>query len=194
MIAADRQELESRLKQLTLQIREKEVNVFTENFAVISTQSAFLTGLGFSGLTMVPAWARSDAATPLVAQDLFYSLVSISIGFNILTLAISSWCMIFGPGLAIRGPDGSMSRAVNGMYHERKWALRFFWSGLIFIMLSGIALGWLKFRIEVAIVITGVFSVFSASVCPHPPSASIVSVVRVHTPESTPALRPCVSQ
>ena len=59
----------------------------------------------------------------------FYSLASISIGFNILTMAISSWCMIFGPGLAIRGPDGSMSRAVAGMYQERKWALRFFWLG-----------------------------------------------------------------
>ena len=55
------------------------------------------------------------------------------------TLCISSWCMIFGPGLAIRGPDGSMSRAVEGMYAERKWALRFFWAGLIFIMLSGVA-------------------------------------------------------
>ena len=55
-------------------------------------------------------------------------------------MAISSWCMIFGPGLAIRGPDGSMSRAVAGMYQERKWALRFFWLGICFIMLSGIAL------------------------------------------------------
>ena len=163
MIAADRQELESRLKQLTLQIREKEVTVFTENFAVISTQSAFLTGLGFSGLTMVPTWARENADDdpPLFVQDIFYSLVSISIGFNILTLAISSWCMIFGPGLAIRGPDGSMSRAVAGMYQERKWALRFFWAGLIFIMLSGVALGWLKFQFEVSLLITCIFIIFS---------------------------------
>jgi hypothetical protein len=32
MIAADKQELESRLKQVTLQIREKEISVFTDNF------------------------------------------------------------------------------------------------------------------------------------------------------------------
>ena len=38
------------------QIREKEISVFTDNFAVLSTQSAFLTGLGFGGLTMVPTW------------------------------------------------------------------------------------------------------------------------------------------
>ena len=102
MIAADKQELESRLKQVTLQIREKEISVFTDNFAVLSTQSAFLTGLGFGGLTMVPTWK----AEKMYIEVVFYTLVSISIGFNILTLCISSWCMIFGPGLAIRGPDG----------------------------------------------------------------------------------------
>jgi len=156
MIAADKQELESRLKQVTLQIREKEISVFTDNFAVLSTQSAFLTGLGFGGLTMVPTWSNDKRVTEVI----FYTLVSISIGFNILTLCISSWCMIFGPGLAIRGPDGSMSRAVEGMYAERKWALRFFWVGLFFIMLSGISLGWLKFQNKTAITMTFIFVVF----------------------------------
>ena len=87
----------------------------------------------------------------------FYSLASISIGFNILTMAISSWCMIFGPGLAIRGPDGSMSRAVAGMYQERKWALRFFWLGIAFIILSGVALGWVKFDPYISVTMTVIF-------------------------------------
>lgn len=157
MIAADKQELESRLKQVTLQIREKEMTVFTDNFAVLSTQSAFLTGLGFGGLTMVPSWDSDDKR---MEEIIFYTLVSISIGFNILTLCIASWCMIFGPGLAIRGPDGSMSRAVEGMYAERKWALRFFWVGLFFILSSGIALGWLKFHERTASTMTTIFTSF----------------------------------
>uniref|UniRef100_A0A7S2RJM5 PH domain-containing protein n=1 Tax=Rhizochromulina marina TaxID=1034831 RepID=A0A7S2RJM5_9STRA len=156
MIAADKQELESRLKQATLQIREKEISVFTDNFAVLSTQSAFLTGLGFGGLTMVPTWDKDKRPQ----EAIFYTLVSISIGFNVLTLCISSWCMIFGPGLAIRGPDGSMDRAIRGMYGERKWALRFFWIGLFFIMLSGIALGWLKFHSKTATTMTTIFVTF----------------------------------
>jgi hypothetical protein len=68
--------------------------------------------------------------------------------------------MIFGPGLAIRGPDGSMSRAVEGMYAERKWALRFFWIGLFFIMLSGISLGWLKYHVKTALTMTVIFVIF----------------------------------
>ena len=78
-------------------------------------------------------------------ETVFYSLLSISIGFNMLTLCSSTWCMIFGPGLAIRGPEGSMSRAVEGMYVERKWALRFYGCGLFFLVFGGIVLAWLKF-------------------------------------------------
>lgn len=44
MISADRAALEAAVKQQTVQIREKEVKVFTDNFAVLSTQAAFLAG------------------------------------------------------------------------------------------------------------------------------------------------------
>ena len=38
-----------------------------------------------------------------------------------------------------------MSRAVRGMYAERRWALRFYVSGLASMVCAGIALSWLKF-------------------------------------------------
>ncbi|KAH8074131.1 hypothetical protein JL720_10683 [Aureococcus anophagefferens] len=158
MIAADRAELESRLKQLTLQIREKEVTVFTENFAVL----------------------QRDTAPPTAMLLVFYS-PPISIGFNILTMAISSWCMIFGPGLAIRGPDGSMSRAVAGMYQERKWALRFFWLGIAFIILSGVALGWVKFDPYISVTMTVIFLGFL--------SFMVYYMTRVTRPPAAPRFR-----
>ena len=130
--------------------------MFTDNFAVLSTQSAFLTGLGFGGLTMVPTWNQGRE----IVEVVYFTMVSVSIGLNILTLCIASWCMVFGPGLAIRGPDGSMRRAVEGMYAERKWALRFFWTGLLFVTSSGMALGWLKFSQKTAITMTTIFAVF----------------------------------
>lgn len=126
---------------MTLQIREKEIGVFTDNFAVLLTQSAFMTGLGFGGMTQVPTWGDGKKWEEMV----YFTLVSASIGLNILTLCVAAWCMVFGPGLAIRGPDGSMKRAVDGMYLERKWALRFYWTGLILTTFSGIALAWLKY-------------------------------------------------
>ena len=142
MIVADRNELEMQVKRAALQVREKELISFTDNFSVLSTQSVFLTGLGYAGLTMTPVW-YSNRVTLL--QVLFYTSITISIGLNVMTMCVTSWSMIFGPGLGVRGPEGSMKRAVLGMYSERKWALRFYWAGLAFMMIAGVFLSWLKY-------------------------------------------------
>jgi hypothetical protein len=69
---------------------------------------------------------------------------SMSMGFCILVLVISSWCLIFGQELAFRGEDnGSMTRAVDGLYAERKWAIRFFMCALATTLLAGICLVFL---------------------------------------------------
>mmetsp|Transcript_23046 Transcript_23046/g.91386 ORF Transcript_23046/g.91386 Transcript_23046/m.91386 type:complete len:391 (+) Transcript_23046:471-1643(+) len=74
--------------------------------------------------------------------------------------------MIFGPELAIRGTEASMHHAVKGMYEERRQALKFFWVGCLFIVLSGVALGFMKFPKVTALIIMAVFAaliVFCAS-------------------------------
>ena len=95
-----------------------------------------------------------------LALALFYALDSAAICFNLATMALSTWCMINGPMLAIRGPSGSMGRAVAGMYSERKWALRSFWTGNLSILLASIALGWVKFDEEIAIAISLILAGF----------------------------------
>lgn len=145
MISADRQQLDAWVKQETHEIRLKELDMFTSNFAVLATTSSFLTGLGFKGLTMVPVWEDENENKIRFEETLMYLCLSLAIGFNMLTLCVSIWSQIFGPGLALRGPEGSMSRAVEGMYIERKWALRFYGTGLIFMVMAGCVLGWLKF-------------------------------------------------
>ena len=142
MIVADRNELEMQLRTAALKVREKELIAFTDNFSVLSTQSVFLTGLGYSGLIMTPVWYSTRR---IFLQLLFYTFITLAIWLNIMTMCITSWSMIFGPGLGIRGPDGSMKRAVMGMRSERKWALRFYWAGLVSMMVAGICLSWLKF-------------------------------------------------
>ena len=142
MLVADRNELEMQLKRHATQIREKELISFTENFSVLSTQAVFLIGLGYGGLAMTPVWNSDEV---FLLQYLFYTSITIAIGFNVLTMCITSWSMIFGPGLGIRGPPGSMKRAVLGMYSERNWAMQFYWAGLAFMMLGGIFLSWIKF-------------------------------------------------
>uniref|UniRef100_A0A7S2FHV0 Transmembrane protein n=1 Tax=Octactis speculum TaxID=3111310 RepID=A0A7S2FHV0_9STRA len=168
MITADTQQLETRLKQLALQIREKEIAVFISNLSVLSTQSAFLTGLCFGGMNIPITWNKNDDSVDDFDLDYthafelcFFTCTSVGAGLNILTLSICSWCIIFGPGLAIRGPDGSMTRAAEGLYTERKYALRFFWAGVFFCLLSGVFLGFLKFDPLTASFICAIIILFS---------------------------------
>ena len=104
---------------------------------------------------MVPEWQRPG---PLdgqpIATTVFYTLDTVAICCNLFTMCLSTFCMIKGPNLAIRGPSGSMGRAVAGMYAERTWALRSFWAGNGFIMLACIALGWMKFETPIAWALT----------------------------------------
>ena len=51
MIAADKEALQSQLKQRALQIRSKELDFFTDNFQSVGTQSALLAGFAFQALT-----------------------------------------------------------------------------------------------------------------------------------------------
>ena len=49
MLAADKQALESVLQQQSLQIREKELRFFVENFAAVAGQAAMLAGFSEIG-------------------------------------------------------------------------------------------------------------------------------------------------
>ena len=40
-----------------------QITVFTQNFSVLATQASLLAGLGYSGLTMTPVWAKSGSST-----------------------------------------------------------------------------------------------------------------------------------
>ena len=58
MIRADERELETQTRQKYLRIHEKEVKLFTDNFAVLASTSTFLSGLGFGALRAIAAASR----------------------------------------------------------------------------------------------------------------------------------------
>lgn len=141
MISAERANLEASVKSSSLQIREKELHFFMSNMAVLATQSAFLSGLMFQALTIPDFKGVEEQFVPAFC---YYNFSTLGLGFNVLTTLIASLTMIRAPGLAIRGPDGSMMSATTGMYEYRKIAVRTFWVGLVLALLTGLSLAWLK--------------------------------------------------
>jgi hypothetical protein len=61
---------------------------------------------------------------------------------------------MLGPGLALRGPDGSMHRAVDGLMLEYRLTFLFFTMGLVAFHVSALLFAWLEFSWPVALAMT----------------------------------------
>ena len=66
---------------------------------------------------------------------------------------------VYGPGLALRGPLGSMSRAVDGMKIEQSSMLNSYVWLIITFALSILASFWLVMKLEAAIVSSILFCI-----------------------------------
>ena len=139
MLFADKRALETNLKVNLLAIREKELNYYTQNCLAVGTQSALLAGFAYSGLTQV---AIPHERAYLL--KLAYLLVTTTaMCFELIAVLNTTLLSMMGPGLALRGPDGSMHPAVDGMMVEYRTAYYSFVLGLVFFHISAALFSWL---------------------------------------------------
>ena len=134
MLFADKNALRTQLKVNMLKIRERELTYYTNNCLAISTSSALLAGFAWYGLTEVPFDSNANPTT----QTLYLVVTTLIMGLELLTVVNATLCAILGPGLALRGPDGSMHNAVSGMMVHYRFTLACFTLGLICFMLSAL--------------------------------------------------------
>ena len=87
-------------------------------------------------------------------------VTTLIMGLELLTVVNATLCAILGPGLALRGPDGSVHTAVNGMMTHYKFTLACFATGLICFMFSALLYGWMQFEWTLAVPMTVVLAYF----------------------------------
>ena len=147
MLWADKRALETNLKLSLLQIRERELNFYTNNCLAISTQSALLAGFAYAAL--MPGISLGDAggvAAHVYAVKLMYLTCAVSaLGLQLITVVSTTLLSMLGPGLALRGPDGSMHTAVDGMVDEYRNAFYTFLFGMLATLAAGALYCWLMF-------------------------------------------------
>jgi hypothetical protein len=121
----------------------------------LATSSALLVGFGFSALGIastyhpelgtnhstiweLPAeeWASPVLLSQIFFQALFQASASFALAFNLLSLFIATITSMCGPGMALRGPEGSVHLAVRHMEQQLKRALRFFGRGVVAFILT----------------------------------------------------------
>jgi hypothetical protein len=126
MLAADRSLLEVNLRQSAIKLREKELNLNTENFAAMATQAAVMAG--FTTTCLIEISIPDN--TSFWAKAFLHICAATSICANLTCVSLSTITSIWGSGKALRGKDGSMDEAVDAMNKERTLIFKAFALGL----------------------------------------------------------------
>mmetsp|Transcript_51552 Transcript_51552/g.85482 ORF Transcript_51552/g.85482 Transcript_51552/m.85482 type:complete len:295 (+) Transcript_51552:58-942(+) len=150
MLFADKRALETNLQVSLLKIREKELQFYTQNCIAIGTQAALLSGFAYNGIIQVDIPTESSNWL----KTMYLCVTTAAMGFELIAVLNSTLCSMLGPGLALRGPDGSMHRAVDGLMLEYRLTFLFFTAGLVAFHVSALLFAWLEFSWPVALAMT----------------------------------------
>jgi hypothetical protein len=114
------------------QIEERELNYYTTNAMTVGTQAALLAGFAFTGVIEAPWDYLEEMLVPEPVVSLCACSTLFGMLFQVLAIVKSVQISILGPGLALRGSEGSMTRALSVMRHEQRRLHWQFYIGLGF--------------------------------------------------------------
>lgn len=156
MLAADKLQLQSSLKQQATALKEKEFNLHHSNLMTVGTQAAVLASLDVTMFIEFQPPANSEwgelTMIPRTLKFFYYIAMTIAFCSNILVVSQTTMLSLYGSSLALRGPDGSMIIATDGLYEERKTVFNAFSVGLASTVGSVVLVVWLMLTPESAIV------------------------------------------
>lgn len=155
MIQANKANVVTGFHLTSLNIRNYELGYFLMVFDKLSSISSLLAGFASSAL-MVGIPRRDNPY--LVA--LFLLSTGSALGAHLLVVIVSTMCIMWGPGKALRGEDAtSMDWAIYILEQTQIKIQRFFMFGLLCYFVSSILVVWLLFDLRGSIIITVIFGV-----------------------------------
>ncbi len=117
MLKAQQQLLIQNSNQILLAMRQMEINYFSNYFSQYNTIAGLLAGFQLVSITQVVVMGYE---TTRYIKTLYWLTTAFTFAPSIHCLLTTSFLIVYGPNLALRGPLGSMKRAVDAMVHEQK--------------------------------------------------------------------------
>ena len=145
--AADKLLLQSNVKQRSIELREKELKLFNTNFSAVGTQAAIMAGFTLTSFVEIDLPPEKQ-----IAKTLLHFFVTVSICINFVTVAMVTFVTVWGGGKALRGQDGSMDTAVDGMNNERAFIFTSFGVGVLATLGCLFSAAWVLMEPEIAAV------------------------------------------
>ncbi|GAX26111.1 hypothetical protein FisN_24Hh016 [Fistulifera solaris] len=157
MLAADKLQLQSALKQQATALKEKEFQLHHSNLMTVGTQAAVLAGLDitmFIEFSPAPVsdWAEEHQQFARILRMVYYGIIVAAFCANMIVVSHTTALSVIGAGLALRGPDGSMLTATDGLYEERSSVFTTFGIGLACTVGSVLLSVWLMLPWESALI------------------------------------------
>ena len=157
MNRANQQQLFQVANQEVINIRQYEIDYYINLFTVFGTNAAIIGGFTFGILTQNIINYTSKAIN--LYKYWYYVLAACTIASSVHVILCTMLVQVYGPGLALNGPLGSMARAAEGMKQEQKQII----VGVIIMVASFTsATIWLFFCVMnfwEAVAATGVFAI-----------------------------------
>lgn len=128
-------------------IRTAELLYFSNFFSTFGIQAAVMVAVVCGSISQTPAWNKVGiecdefkAANPPFWRYLYFIATSATLVTAMNVLLSTVFINIFGHGLALRGPGGSMVRAIAGMVEEQYQILASFLLCIVFYSLMVIGM------------------------------------------------------
>lgn len=92
---------------------------------------------------------------PRILKFIYYCTIVSAFCANMIVVSHTTTLSVLGAGMALRGPDGSMMTATDGLYEERRVVFKIFGIGLACTVGSVVCCGWILLHWESALVCMG---------------------------------------
>lgn len=122
----------------------------------VGTQAAVLAGLDITMfIEFNPPhnneWGEDMKLFPRILKFLYYITITSAFCANMIVVSHTTALSVLGAGMALRGPDGSMMTATDGLYEERRAVFGIFGIGLACTVGSVVICVWVFLQWEAAL-------------------------------------------
>ena len=148
MLAADRLMLQSSIKERSVVLKSKELDLYTKQLGELGMQAAVLASCAVVAIVELEV----PEITPRAIQMVFNIAATVTLAANLSVISSTLTISVLGGSLALRGPDGSMFRSVDAVHQERRRTFAMFGAGVVAIHVMGVAAAFVKMRPETAII------------------------------------------
>jgi hypothetical protein len=123
-----------------INIRNAEVSYFSNVYSTFGLNAVMLAGFVLSSISQVPGM---EASCSIFWKYMYWTTTAVCIVVALHIVLDSIFLVVYGQGMAMRGPVGSMVQAVQGFEAEQNQTVRSFVLTVVLFTISTAATYWI---------------------------------------------------